>query len=306
MFPHQIIWSGLLTSYMVFFPYKPSTVWYIYGNPHFLLPLDSLHTSYNNNTQLDPRLWKPLHCLRLSISASRSNSARAAAQVFCWHGPMFQRSRRRSSGRGSASDVRAAERDLRDPGTQGPWKLMTLPGPRNFPKRPKLRTHPIRCFENLSVINIHPYINHVYIFIYNMYRHRHIISIFHGLIMLNPPLTEATFFMEHWAPGPGLHPGSGQQLQGRTAEASLTRDRLVGLHPQGKPIGKPMGNTCQGWIARNLTTGLGVVINLGKATRRFGGSSARDWWNYFRDWFSMPPIWRKEKRHQRSWEFTNN
>ena len=179
-------------------------------------------------------------------------------------------------------------------------------GTQKFSKTPQASNAPIRCFENLSVINIHPYINHVYIFIYNMYRHRHIISIFHGLIMLNPPLTEATFFMEHWAPGPGLHPGSGQQLQGRTAEASLTRDRLVGLHPQGKPIGKPMGNTCQGWIARNLTTGLGVVINLGKATRRFGGSSARDWWNYFRDWFSMPPIWRREKRHQRSWEFTNN
>ena len=86
--------------------------------------------------------------------------------------------------------------------------------------------------------------------------------------------------MEHKNPtGPGLHLGSGQQLQGRTAEAFfVTRDRLLaGLHQQGnygKPMGnlwetygKPMGNTWgthgkhmgksirDSQIARNLTIG---------------------------------------------------
>ena len=39
-------------------------------------------------------IWKPLHCLRLQNSASRSNCSNAANQVLCWHGPMFHRIRR--------------------------------------------------------------------------------------------------------------------------------------------------------------------------------------------------------------------
>jgi len=73
---------------------------------------------------------------------------------------------------------------------------------------------------------------------------------------LKSPIYGGFFSMEHRNPTrPGLHLGSlgsGQQLQGRTAEAVfVTRDRLLaGLHQQGN-YGKPMGNT---WQCQNLAS----------------------------------------------------
>ena len=47
--------------------------------------------------RLEP-IWNPRHCRRVSNSASKSSSSSAAAQVLCWHGPIFHRMRRRSPG----------------------------------------------------------------------------------------------------------------------------------------------------------------------------------------------------------------